>query len=166
MLEEKPNLLVKSLKEVLEDVRSGSHVLSERPLIESYRDVDEKADQKILQRSTPSLRPIFGEDEIEFLKRHGMLNSLLVGHEKFIKQGESRVGHLIVTIPELLQETGIMNGAVTTHRPIKRMQNLANCPAIQGQLSARNACREEEAIVPLLRQNLLQSNDIQNKKNC
>ena len=48
MLEEKPNLLVKSLKEVLEDVRSGSHVLSERPLIESYRDVDEKAGQKIL----------------------------------------------------------------------------------------------------------------------
>ena len=85
--------------------------MNEPSLADAYQDVHKKADLEILQRSSSSLWPIIGEEEIKFLKKHGILDSLLDGHEKFIQQGKSRVGHLIIAVPDLLQETGIMRAA-------------------------------------------------------
>ena len=83
------------------------------------QDVDEKASQKIQYEPT-NVRPIIGEDEIEFLKNHGMLKSILVGHKKFIKRANLKVGNIDVTVPNLLQETGIMSGSITTERHMPR----------------------------------------------
>ena len=73
------------------------------------------------------MRPVIGEAEIEFLKRHGVLKNILDGHKKFKEREEMSVGHLNVSVPNLLQQTGVFSGTLNTERHVQKRQNLANC---------------------------------------
>ena len=119
-------------------------VVIEPSSVDELDDIDEKVGQETDYEFIPCLRPIVGEVESEFLKRHGVLKKILDGHKNFTDRNKISVGQMNFSVPDLLQQTGVFSGTVNTDRLAQNKQDLAICDNTTGYLSARKTYFDEE----------------------